>query len=102
MKERQVMNGTSRGGLICIALLLFVLAGSGIACASPDGELPVDVGEGRQIMLEEPTGTTTYQGPGSAFSIFYNPVLLGCGLGAMIVLAGGYYLIRRSRGEDAP
>jgi len=29
------MNGTGRKGLICIALLAFILAGSGIACASP-------------------------------------------------------------------
>jgi hypothetical protein len=43
-----------------------------------------------------------YHGSESAFSIFYSPVLLGCGLGAVIVLAVGYFLIRRSRGKDAP
>ncbi len=86
MNERRFMNSTGRRGLICIALLLFILAGSGIACASPGGEPPADAGEGRQIVLADPAGTTTYQGPDSAFSAFYNPVLLGCALGAVIVL----------------
>ncbi|WP_292519155.1 hypothetical protein [Methanoculleus sp.] len=102
MKERKAMSNTGRRGLICIALLLLILAGSGIACASPGGEPPADAGEGREAVLAEPAGMTTYQGPDSAFSVFYNPVLLGCGLGAVIVLVVGYYLIRRSRGKDAP
>jgi lipoprotein signal peptidase len=92
MEERRFMNGTGRGGLICVALLLFILAGSGIVCASP-------AGEGQEIVLGEPADTTRYQGSGSAFSIFYNPMLLGCGFGAVIVLVLGYYLIRRSRGK---
>ena len=102
MKEKQFINGTGRGGLICIALLLFILAGSGIACASPGGEPPADAGEGREAVLAEPGDTTTYHGSESAYSIFYNPVLLACGLGAVLVRAGGYFLIRRSRGKDAP
>jgi len=112
MKERQVINGTGRGGLICIALLLFILAGSSIACASPGGEPPGDAGEGREAVLGEPADTTTYHGSESAFTIFsksgsvfnisYNPVHLACGLGAVIVLAVGYFLVRRSRGKDAP
>ena len=102
MNERRFMNGTGRGGLICIALLLFILAGSGIACASPGGEPPADAGEGREAVLAEPGDTTTYHGSESAYSIFYNPVLLACGLGAVLVLAVGYFLIRRSRGKDAP
>ncbi|WP_243669119.1 hypothetical protein [Methanoculleus chikugoensis] len=54
-------------------------------------------------MLEQPADTAVYHGSESAFSIFYSPpVLLGCGLGAVIVLAVGYFLIRRSRGKDAP
>ncbi|MDD4566470.1 hypothetical protein L21_0580 [Methanoculleus chikugoensis] len=102
MNEKQFINGTGRGGLICIALLLFILAGSGIACASPGGEPQADAGKGREAVLGEPADTTTYQGSGSAFSIFYNPVHLACALGAVIVLAVGYVLIRRSRGKDAP
>ncbi|WP_243669112.1 hypothetical protein [Methanoculleus chikugoensis] len=89
--------------MISVALLLFILAGSGIACASPGGEPPADAGEGREAVLAEPVDTTTYQGSGSAFSVFYNPpVHLACALGAVIVLAVGYVLIRRSRGKDAP
>jgi hypothetical protein len=53
-------------------------------------------------VLAKPADTVTYGGAESAFSIFYSPVLLGCGLGAVIVLAVGYFLIRRSRGKDAP
>lgn len=102
MNQKRFMNGTGHGGLIYIALLLFILAGSGIACASPGGEPPADAGEGREAVLGEPADTTTYHGSESASTIFYNPVLLGCGLGAVIVLAVGYVLIRRSRGKDAP
>ncbi len=102
MKDRQFINGTGRGGLICIALLLFILAGSGIACASPGGEPPADTGNDRQTVLGEPADTTAYHGSESVFSIFYNPVLLAGGLGAVIVLAVGYFLIRRSHGKDAP
>ena len=98
--------------MISIALLLFILACSGIACASPGedvqvsptaGEEPLaDTGDDREAMLAEPAGTTAYQGSDSVFSVFYNPVLLVCGLGAVIVLAIGYYLVRKSRGKDAP
>lgn len=105
------MNGTGRGGLICIALLLFVLAGSGIACASPDEDVqfdptdgeapPADTGSTQKAVLGEPADTVAYQGSKSSFSVFYNPMLLGCGLGAVIVLVVGYVLIRRSRGKDA-
>jgi len=102
MEERRFISGIGRRGLISVALLLFILAGSGIACASPGGEPPADAGEGREAVLAEPGDTTTYHGSESAFSIFYNPVLLACGLGAVIVLAVGYFLIRRSRGKDAP
>ncbi|HQC33679.1 MAG TPA: hypothetical protein PLG95_03000 [Methanoculleus sp.] len=52
--------------------------------------------------LAEPADTTAYLGPNDAFSLFYNPVLLMCGLGAVIVLLVGYFLVRRSRGKDAP
>ncbi|ABN56077.1 MULTISPECIES: hypothetical protein [Methanoculleus] len=62
---------------------------------------PTD-GETPPAVLAEPADMTTYRGSGGAYSIFYNPVLLGCALGAVIVLAVGYYLIRRSRGKDAP
>jgi len=102
MNERRFMNSTGRRGLICIALLLFILAGSGIACASPGGEPPADAGEGRQTMLGEPADTVAYQGSESVFSAFYNPVLLGIALGAVIVLSVGYYLIRMHRRRDAP
>jgi len=114
MEERRFMNNTGRGGLICIALLLFILAGSGMAHAAtaPGGDVQADPTSGgasaadlenaRQTVLAEPADTTTYQGSGSAFSIFYNPVHLACALGAVIVLAVGYVLIRRSRGKDAP
>lgn len=53
-------------------------------------------------MLAEPADTTTYQGSADAFRLFYNPVLLGCTLGAVIVLLVGYFLARKSRGKDAP
>ncbi|MCC7556387.1 MAG: hypothetical protein KO254_09820 [Methanoculleus marisnigri] len=102
MEERRFISGIGRRGLISVALLLFILAGSGIACASPGGEPPADAGEGREAVLAEPGDTTTYHGSESASTIFYNPVLLGCALGAVIVLAVGYFLIRRSRGKDAP
>ncbi|MFA6673341.1 MAG: hypothetical protein WCS24_11895 [Methanoculleus sp.] len=102
MEERRFISGIGRRGLISVALLLFILAGSGIACASPGGEPPADAGEGREAVLAEPGDTTTYHGSESASTTFYNPVLLGCALGAVIVLAVGYFLIRRSRGKDAP
>ncbi|KLK88776.1 hypothetical protein SZ63_07310 [Methanoculleus sediminis] len=113
MKERRIVNVTGPGRLICFALLLFVLAGSGMACASPgegvqvdpadDGTPPVDTGNGRQTVLGEPADTTTYHGSGSVFTVFYNPVLLGCGLGAVAVVSVGYVLIRRYRGgKDTP
>lgn len=100
VEEKQFMNGTGRKGLICIALLAFILAGSGIACASPGGAPPADAGEGREAVLEQPADTAAYHGSESAFSVFYNPMLLGCGLGAVIVLAVGYFLIWRYRGKD--
>jgi hypothetical protein len=65
------MNGTGRGGLICVALLLFILAGSGVAHAAADpdegiqidptnGEaLLVDTENARQTGLAEPADTTT-------------------------------------------
>ena len=108
------MNVTGRGRLICIALLLFILAGGGMAHASAqpgedvqidptNGEaLSVDTENARQTMLEEPADTVAYQGSESAFSVFYNPVLLGIALGAVIVLSVGYYLIRTHRRKDAP
>ncbi len=102
MEERRFISGIGRRGLISVALLLFILAGSGMACASPGGEPPADAGEGREAVLAEPGDTTTYHGSESASTIFYNPVHLACGLGAVIVLAVGYFLIRRSRGKDAP
>ena len=89
---KRFLNDTGWKGLIFIDMLIFFLAGSGIVCASP-------AGEGQEIVLGEPADTTRYQGSGSAFSIFYNPMLLGCGFGAVIVLVLGYYLIRRSRGK---
>lgn len=114
MEGKRLMNGTGRGGLICIALLLFILAGSGIAHAAtgPGGDVQAnptnggasaaDLENSRQIVLAEPADTTTYKGSGGVFSVFYNPVYLGCALGAVIVLAVGYVLIRRFRGKDAP
>lgn len=114
MNKRRFINGTGRGGLICIALLLFILAGNGIAHAAtgPGEGVQVDPTSGeasaadlentRQTGLAEPADTTTYHGAESVFSIFYNPVHLACGLGAAIVLAVGYFLVRRSRGKDAP
>lgn len=102
MEEKQFINGTGRRGLICIALLLFILVGSGIACASPGGEPRADAGDGQKAVLAEPADTTTYQGSGGVFSVFYNPVHLGCALGAVIVLAVGYVLVRRFRVKDAP
>ncbi|MCM2465187.1 hypothetical protein DIC75_02435 [Methanoculleus sp. CWC-02] len=62
---------------------------------------PTD-GEAPPAVLAEPADTTTYHGSGSAFSVFYSPVHLGCALGAVIVLLVGYFLVRRSRGKDAP
>jgi len=108
------MNGTGRGALICIALLLFILAGSGIAHAATGpgegvqanptngGASAADLENARQTGLAEPADTTTYRGAESAFTVFYNPVHLACALGAVIVLAVGYYLIRRSRGRNTP
>ncbi|MCK8518427.1 hypothetical protein [Methanoculleus sp. 7T] len=108
------MNGIGRGRLICVVLLLFILAGGGIAHASAqpgedvridpkNGEaLSVDTGNARQTVLEEPPDTVTYQGSESAFSVFYNPVLQGVALGAVIMLLVGYYLIRTHRRRDAP
>jgi len=108
------MNVIGRGRLICVVLLLFILAGGGMthAAAQPgedvridptNGEaLSVDTENARQTMLEEPADTVAYQGSESAFSVFYNPVLLGFALGAVIVLSVGYYLIRTHRRKDAP
>ncbi|CCJ34980.1 hypothetical protein BN140_0057 [Methanoculleus bourgensis MS2] len=108
------MNVIGRGRLICVVLLLFILAGGGMAHASAqpgedvridptNGEaLSVDTENARQTMLEEPADTVAYQGSESAFSVFYNPVLLGFALGAVIVLSVGYYLIRTHRRKDAP
>ena len=114
MEERRFMNNTGRRGLICIALLLFILAGSGIAHAAtgPGGDVQADPTNGgasaadlenaRQTVLGDPADTTTYQGAENVLSVFYNPVHLACALGAVIVLAVGYVLIRRSCGKDAP
>lgn len=103
MKEKPV-NYTDWRGLICIALLLFILAGSGIACAS-SGEgvqiYPTDSGASPSALVEPPD-TTAYQGSSDAFSLFYNPAPLWCALGAVIVLLVGYVLVRKSRGKDAP
>lgn len=110
------MNVIDRGRLISIALLLFILAGSGIAHASAQpgedvridpttDELSVaDTENARQTALEKPEigDTATYHGPKSTFSIFYNPVFLGGALGAVIVLSVGYYLIQKYRRRDAP
>ena len=108
------MNVIGRGRLICIAMLLFILAGGGIAhAAAQPGEdvridpkngeaLSVDTENARQTVLEEPADTVAYQGSESAFSVFYNPVLLGVALGAVIMLLVGYYLIRTYRRRDAP
>jgi hypothetical protein len=108
------MNGTGRGGLICIALLLFVLIGSGVATASapPGGDVradsagggasPDDAGSAPQTLLEQPEigDTVTYHGSEDAFSMFYEPVLLWYVLGAVIVLLLGYYLVRTYRRKD--
>ena len=106
------MNVRGRGRLICVALLLFILAGSGIAHASAQGpgeDVRIDPtnGEGLSVdtenaVLGEPADMVAYQGSESAFSVFYNPVLLGGVLGAVIVLLVGYVLIRRSRRKDSP
>lgn len=109
------MNVRGRGRLICVALLLFILADSGIAHASAQGPgedvrldptnsegLSVDTENARQTVLGAPADTVAYQGSESAFSGFYDPVLLGGALGAVIVLLVGYVLIRRSRRKDAP
>jgi hypothetical protein len=113
MKERRFINGTGRGGSICIALLLFILAGSGVAHAATDpdedvqfnptdGEAPpADTGSARKAVLEEPADTVAYRGSESTFSAFYSPVLLGYALGAVFVLSVGYFLIRRYRGKGA-
>ncbi|WP_366515151.1 hypothetical protein [Methanoculleus sp.] len=99
-----------------IALLLFILAGSGIAHASaqPDEDVQItptggeasaaDMENARQTVLEEPEvgDTVTYHGSESAFSVFYDPVLLGYALGAVIVLSAGYYLVRKHRRKNAP
>ncbi len=113
MEERRFINGTGRRGLISVALLLLILAGSGVARAATDpGESvqvnpvnsepsPAGTEDTRQTVLEEPADTVAYQGSKSAFSVFYNPVLLGCALGAVIVFPVGYFLIRKHRGKDA-
>jgi len=78
-----------------------------VEIVDPDG-LKLDVrvdptgGAAVSAALAEPADTTAYHGAESAFSLFYNPVLLMCGLGAVIVLLVGYFLVRRSRGKDAP
>ena len=104
------------GRKICIALLLFILAGSGMAHASaqPDEDVRIDSTDdgfsvadtenARQTALETPGigDTAAYHGSKSAFSVFYDPVLLGVALGAVIVLSAGYYLIRTYRRRNAP
>lgn len=104
------------GRKICIALLLFILAGSGIAHASaqPGEDVQIDptndelsvagTENARQTALETPGigDTAAYHGSKSAFSVFYDPVLLGVALGAVIVLSAGYYLIRTYRRRNAP
>jgi len=114
MEDRRFANGTGRGRLIFVALLLFILAGSGMAHAATDpgedvqvnpmnsGPSPVGTEDARQTVLGEPADRVAYRGSGSAFSLFYNPVSLACGLGAVLVLSVGYYLIRRSREKDTP
>lgn len=110
------MNDIGRKGLFCIALLLFILTGSGIADASTypgedlqldlenGGASPADTEDSRQLVLEQPEigGTVMYHGSESAFSVFYNPVLLGYALGVVIVLSVGYCFIRTYRRKDAP
>ena len=59
---------------------------------------PTD-GAAPSAALAEPADTTAYQGSNDVFSFFYNPVLLMCALGAVIVLLAGYVLVRKSRGK---
>lgn len=59
-------------------------------------------GEAASAALAEPPGKTAYQGSDDAFSFFYNPTVLWCALGAVIVLLVGYILARKSLGKDAP
>ena len=86
MEGKQLVNGTGRGRLFCITLLLLILVGSGMAYTSPDGEPPADMGEVREAVLGEPADATTYQGSGNALSAFYSPVLLGFALGTVIII----------------
>ena len=105
MKEKLV-NYTGRRRLICIALLLFILAGSSMAHAATGSGEDVQVnptdGEAPPATLAEPADMTAYQGSDDVFSLFYNPTALWCALGAVIVLLVGYFLARKSRGKDAP
>ncbi len=110
------MNDSGRRGLICITLLLFVLIGSGIVQAAtyPDedtainpanGEVsPADTTDARQTVLGQPMvgETVAYRGSESAFSVAYNPMFVLYVLGAVIVVAGAYYIIRRYRRKNAP
>ncbi len=59
---------------------------------------------GRVAEPDRPTigEAATYSGAASAISVAYKPVLLWYALGALIVLAGGYYLVRRYRRKGAP
>ncbi len=106
------MNSNGRGGLISVALLLFILVGSGVAYAATDpgedvrfnpmsGEISqAGTEDTRQTVLAKPADTVAYRGAESVFSVFYNPVHLGCALGAVIVLSVGYFLVRRYSGKD--
>ena len=103
MREKQFTNCIGQKRLICVALLLFILIGSGIAHAATDpGEdmqaNPTD-GAAPSAALAKPADTTAYQGSNDAFSFFYDPVTLWCALGAVIVLLAGYVLVRKSRGK---
>jgi len=102
------MNGMGRGGLICVALLLFILIGGGMAHASTyPGEgtqtVPADdeqrLYSGTLTEFNQPVigEEITYEGSESAFSVSYKPVLLYYALGVLIALAVAYYLIRKYR-----
>lgn len=109
------MSKTGWDGLICIALLLFVLIGIVAATASvpPGGDVradstgggasPDDAGSAPQTLLEQPEigDTVAYHGSEDAYSVFYKPVLLWCVLGAVVVLLLGYCLIRKYRRKGA-
>ncbi len=65
---------------------------------------PADTELYRQALLDRPAvgDTVTYSGSQSAFSVAYNPVLLWCALGALVVLSVGCYLARKYRRKGEP